>query len=337
MLIEDHWYVVCASSQLSSHEPRALQVWDKHLVAFRDSEGNPNVLLDRCCHRGVRLSMGTMRNGCVACSYHGWEYDGNGNVVRIPSLGPNSSLPNYRAPCFHATEQSHYVWVWMPGKHTNPPTEPRLFGIDDGRWIQRSAIWNVNVMPAVENQLDSAHLPFAHRGIHPSRPFEGDTPSMAQGEFLTQVSAESVVSTWGVPRGSPPESTPGPKQPRHGFLSFELPYRNYVFLETERTRTIFNWVPLSRNRCRMEVMTSNQRGNPDDKLSVRFADDEPLIFQQDRTLLESAQSWFDEGNDAYESNVRADNAPLAARKLVHDALKGSVNREVRQIWHKSFV
>ena len=337
MLIKDHWYVVCASSRLSSREPRAFQVWDRRLVAFRDSNGEPNVLLDRCCHRGVRLSLGTMRNGCVACGYHGWEYDGTGSVVRIPSLGARSSPPKYRTPSFHATERDHYVWVWMPGEHEHPPAEPRLYGIDGGRWIQRSAVWNVNVMPAAENQLDSAHLPFAHRGIHPSRQFEGDMPGLVEGEFLTQVSADSVVSTWGVPRGSPPESTPGPRRPGHGFLSFELPYRNYVFLETERSRAIFNWVPLSRNTCRMEAMMSNRRGDSNRGLEVVFADNEPTVLEQDRTLLESAQHWFDEGNEAYERDVRADSAPLAARKLVHDALRGSVDREVRQYWHKCFV
>ncbi|MGH8565884.1 MAG: Rieske 2Fe-2S domain-containing protein [Gammaproteobacteria bacterium] len=33
------------------------------------------MLIDRCCHRGARLSLGTVTDGHLACGYHGWRYD----------------------------------------------------------------------------------------------------------------------------------------------------------------------------------------------------------------------------------------------------------------------
>jgi phenylpropionate dioxygenase-like ring-hydroxylating dioxygenase large terminal subunit len=55
-------------------------------VLFRDDAGKPHALLNRCCHRGVQLSLGKVVDGAIACRYHGWRYDGSGRCIHIPSL-----------------------------------------------------------------------------------------------------------------------------------------------------------------------------------------------------------------------------------------------------------
>ena len=54
-------------------------------VAFRDEEGAAHVLADTCVHRGSSLSAGSVRDGCVICPYHGWQYGGDGKCVKVPS------------------------------------------------------------------------------------------------------------------------------------------------------------------------------------------------------------------------------------------------------------
>ncbi|MCY3814413.1 MAG: Rieske 2Fe-2S domain-containing protein [Gammaproteobacteria bacterium] len=334
MLIKDQWYPVCAASRLQREGPWPFRVWDRELVAFRDAGGAPRVLLDRCCHRGAQLSLGAVRDGCLACPYHGWEYDGAGRVVKVPSLGPDRSLPAYAVPGFPAVEADHYVWVWIPGERARPDAVPRLHGIEHGVWTQRSAVWRVGAMAAAENQLDSAHLAFVHGAVHPTKAGEG--LPLREGRFAARVGPESVVTTWAVPPETPDDRFPGPERPGLSFLSFELPYRNYVFLEDEGTRAIFNWVPLSENECRLEVIAASPPGGPGAPLEVRFAEDEPPVLAQDRRVLESLRA-APEGAESAERHVLADQGTRAARGLVADALNGPRRGPSRRLRWRCFV
>lgn len=334
MLIRDQWYPVCPASLLKPDRPRPFRVWNLELVAFRDAAGAPGVLLDRCCHRGARLSLGTVRGDCLACPYHGWEYDAAGRVVKVPSLGPDRSLPAYGIPSYPAAEADHYVWVWIAGERSRPDAPPRLHGIEHGAWTQRSAVWKVGAMAAAENQLDSAHLAFVHGAVHPSK--AGDDEPLREGRFAARVGPDSVVATWAVSADVPDDRFPGPERPGSSFLSFELPYRNYVFLEEERTRTIFNWVPLSANECRLEAMGASPLGEPGEALAVRFAEDEPAVLAQDRRVLESIRA-MPETARVPERHVLADQGTRAARRLVADAMGGVRRNGSRRLSWRCFV
>ena len=89
------WYIACAASRLGS-TPLATRVLDQELVLFRDDAGKPHALLNRCCHRGVQLSLGKVVNGAIACRYHGWRYDGSGRC-KVCAGGPQAG--HVRWPC----------------------------------------------------------------------------------------------------------------------------------------------------------------------------------------------------------------------------------------------
>ena len=41
----------------------------------------------RCRTRTAKLSLGFCDSGRIVCAYHGWQYDENGFVVRVPQSG----------------------------------------------------------------------------------------------------------------------------------------------------------------------------------------------------------------------------------------------------------
>src|SRR2546423_12018207 len=98
MLLRNHWYVACPSSQLAASMPKAVQVGDLDLVLFRDALGAANALLDRCCHRGVKLSLGRITGGHIACGYHSWLYYGARKLLHVPSLTTGDGLPSLMSP-----------------------------------------------------------------------------------------------------------------------------------------------------------------------------------------------------------------------------------------------
>jgi phenylpropionate dioxygenase-like ring-hydroxylating dioxygenase large terminal subunit len=68
------------------------------LVVLRPVEGAPPVVFaDRCPHRLVPLSAATLAGGRLRCAYHGWEFDGSGACVELPSqpghAPPRADLP----------------------------------------------------------------------------------------------------------------------------------------------------------------------------------------------------------------------------------------------------
>ncbi|MEZ4474484.1 MAG: aromatic ring-hydroxylating dioxygenase subunit alpha [bacterium] len=161
----DDWYVVCRSRDLGA-KPQALTVLGLPLAFFRDGEGRPAALLDRCPHRNVPLSGGKVADGCLECPYHGWRFDGGGACRRIPGLAGEAENPARAARSFSCVDSDGYVWVW-PGD--GPPSrEPFRFPhLGEPGWaVAHDAFETVGTLHAVaENALDVPHTAFLHRGL----------------------------------------------------------------------------------------------------------------------------------------------------------------------------
>ncbi|WP_411691742.1 Rieske 2Fe-2S domain-containing protein [Acinetobacter gandensis] len=79
----EEWYVACTSKELKKDQPFAATLYGKKIVLFRQKDGRAAALLDQCVHRGVPLSEGKVKNGCVSCPYHGWSYQADGHVAEL--------------------------------------------------------------------------------------------------------------------------------------------------------------------------------------------------------------------------------------------------------------
>src|SRR5207302_6784614 len=80
------WYPACPSAALR-RRPVGITLMDTPIVLFRDGDGDPRALVDRCPHRNVPLSLGRVRSdGCLECMYHGWRFDGQGHCAGVPGL-----------------------------------------------------------------------------------------------------------------------------------------------------------------------------------------------------------------------------------------------------------
>lgn len=108
----DPWIPVLEAPALG-RAPARVDVAGLPVVLFRAADGRPRALLDRCPHRGVPLSIGTCRKGRIACAYHGWEFDGDGRCLRIPSnVEPEGPpLPRAMARAFAVEERDGKLWV----------------------------------------------------------------------------------------------------------------------------------------------------------------------------------------------------------------------------------
>jgi phenylpropionate dioxygenase-like ring-hydroxylating dioxygenase large terminal subunit len=145
----NQWTAIALSSELGDGKPLGLMIAGERIVLFRDAQGAAQALIDVCPHRGVALSLGKVKDGCITCPFHGWRFDGNGRCVKVPLV-----------------EQSGLLWLYTaagPAPATGPAIPDELMR-PDLRLAGFAVDWNTHWTRAMENMLDFPHLPFVHTG-----------------------------------------------------------------------------------------------------------------------------------------------------------------------------
>lgn len=186
------FYIACTSAELGK-TPLARSILGLPLVLFRDGEGKASALLDRCPHRNVPLSVGTVTQGTLQCAYHGWRFDGAGECRFIPSLKGEVAARARNAPAFPVRELDGFVWVY-PTAGATPTEEPYRFRlIDDPAYgVARHVVEAPGTLHAtLENALDVPHTQFLHRGLFRSES-RGITIEARVRRWSDRVEAEYV-------------------------------------------------------------------------------------------------------------------------------------------------
>jgi len=158
------WQIACRSRDLRT-APLAVTLSGHPIVLFRDQRNQAIALEDRCAHRNAPLSIGQVCKGRLQCRYHGWEYDTEGRVARVPALpeGEQTS-PGLCVPRFHTLEQDGFIWV--AGGATAPAIAPYRFPhLDEDGWTSFTmhTRFRGTVEACLENFLDCPHASFVHR------------------------------------------------------------------------------------------------------------------------------------------------------------------------------
>jgi phenylpropionate dioxygenase-like ring-hydroxylating dioxygenase large terminal subunit len=175
---------------------------DRQLALFRQADGRPAALADRCAHRNMPLSAGRVNGGCIECPYHGWKYDSAGRCVEAPSLKDVSKLARAKlVMSFPATERDGFIWVYIGD--SDPIGAPFLFPFLGARG------WTSFVMktrfqgPAficLENFLDVPHTAYVHSGWFRTRGATEITARVSQHsqgvdvEFISEPQLKGLVA-----------------------------------------------------------------------------------------------------------------------------------------------
>lgn len=117
--LRNYWYPALKSDELRNNENQAVELLGDNIVLFRDADGNPCALENRCPHRGALLTMGQTNVwdvGTLTCRYHGATFNGKGECVAFLGDGPDSPVCNsakMQAKAYPAQEQAGVIWLWM--------------------------------------------------------------------------------------------------------------------------------------------------------------------------------------------------------------------------------
>lgn len=109
------WVPIASTYELDPSKPTALQFLGLHYVTYFD--GNRWVLLDDACpHRLAPLSEGRVDPSTqhLECSYHGWEFNGDGQCQSIPQTDDKSALANPKCSVhsYPVCDEKNLLWFW---------------------------------------------------------------------------------------------------------------------------------------------------------------------------------------------------------------------------------
>lgn len=166
------WYVAEWSHAVKD-KPVKVKLLGQNFVLFRDEAGKVNCLSDVCLHRGGSLAGGQVHKDCVACPYHGWRYNGKGEVTFIPSRGEAGPIPRRAMIDAYPTEERYgMIWVFLgdlPESERYPIPPFAEYGQPGWRELQGEFTWKAAAARVVENGIDMAHASFVHPVFgHPS-------------------------------------------------------------------------------------------------------------------------------------------------------------------------
>ena len=91
------------------------------VAVWRGRSGRVAAWIDRCPHRGMRLSHGFVRGDLLSCLYHGWRFDGEGRCRKIPAHPDLEPPATIRTQAFACIEAGGVVWVAAEAPSSPPP------------------------------------------------------------------------------------------------------------------------------------------------------------------------------------------------------------------------
>ena len=176
-ILRRFWYPIMPVALLANG-PKPFRLLGTDIVLWLTAEGTPVALADRCCHRTAKLSRGYCEGSRIICGYHGWQFDQNGIVVRVPQAGGTQDQKTaMRTPAFNAAVRYGYIWVALDDPLTPIPEFEEAVAPGFRKIDQFYDVWDCAGLRLMENSFDMAHIAFVHRATF------GDSNSPKPADF----------------------------------------------------------------------------------------------------------------------------------------------------------
>lgn len=163
MFLRNAWYVGAWGTEIGRQNLLRRTLLSEPVVFYRQEDGTPVALADKCAHRHAPLSKGKLVGDLIQCPYHGLEYDASGACVRVP--GQSNVPPDCTIRSYPTVERHQWVWVWMGDPDlANPDDIEDFHWMDSPGWVAKGERMHLkgNYKLLIENLLELSHLAYVH-------------------------------------------------------------------------------------------------------------------------------------------------------------------------------
>ena len=174
MAVESHfpfdvpygWFLVAQSGELPVGEVLPRYYFGRHLVLWRDEEGQAHLQDAYCPHLGAHLAYGGKVKACaIQCPFHGWLFDGEGRNTEIPyGNRPNAKARIRSYPVREIA--GHFILAWYHPHDAEPLYDieepPECTDADFSDWTTVHFSVNAACQELAENSVDGPHFRYVH-------------------------------------------------------------------------------------------------------------------------------------------------------------------------------
>ncbi len=159
------WYFVATRRRIRKRQLIERTWLGERIVAWCDGEGRICVARSVCPHLGSALGPGAggrVRNGCLVCPFHGFEFDATGRCVNTPFAPPPGTA---RLKVFATQEILGLVFAWWGADRREPRWHIGEVSAEEGEWSAlRTAAYRFPGHPqeTTENSVDLGRLRHVH-------------------------------------------------------------------------------------------------------------------------------------------------------------------------------
>jgi len=163
-MVRNRWYLAGFSDEIT-REPMERTILGEPVVFYRTEAGDPVAMYGICPNRYFPLAQGELKGDSIACGYHGFTFDQEGNCIDVPS---QDGTVNFCQPTYTIEERDKLCWIWMGDDDARdvsliPPHEHFGQGQDD--WHDSSYNYfhiEGRAQLLIDNLMDLTHLPYVH-------------------------------------------------------------------------------------------------------------------------------------------------------------------------------
>jgi len=168
-----HWYVIGESNRFPSNRIKKITVWEKDYTVWKDSKTNTFYAMDDdCSHKGAALSGGYLKDGCAVCPYHGYEFAGNGTLMKVPGR-EFKNTPCKNQMTYPIVEKNGWIYLnTLPKDITHSMNDNTLYANSipeeeearnpDFSTIFLNVFFKAYSRIVSENSLDVMHIGYVH-------------------------------------------------------------------------------------------------------------------------------------------------------------------------------
>ena len=160
------WFQVGWSDELQPGDVLARFYFGRHLVLWRDENGEAHLNDAYCPHLGAHFAYGGHVDGCeLVCPFHGWKFDAAGNNTDIPYGTRTNQKAKIRSYPINEIG-GHFITAWY-----HPHDEPPSFNVEDpsectdpefGEWTVKHFTVKAASQELAENAVDGPHFRYVH-------------------------------------------------------------------------------------------------------------------------------------------------------------------------------
>jgi phenylpropionate dioxygenase-like ring-hydroxylating dioxygenase large terminal subunit len=173
------WQIVCHVNSIPrTGDYETFDLGPESVFVLRDKDGSIKAFHNVCRHRGARILDGA--GTCAAtitCPYHGWSYRQDGSLIGVPMRDTFPSLDRaaHGLRPVRVDTALGFVFVCLAG---DPPPVAKTWGtlaqeLAPYRFEDMvpltpitTDVWNVDWKIAMDNYLESYHVPIGHPGLN---------------------------------------------------------------------------------------------------------------------------------------------------------------------------